>query len=736
MMPRRALLPGMLCALLLLGFAGKGLLLLPSSPPSSTGAGDFDTGRALARLERILGDQRPHPVDSEANDSVRGRLIAELRAIGLNPRVQEAVDCSAMPNSRVVSCSRVRNVIATVAAGPGKHVLLNAHYDSTPTGPGAADDGIGVAALLEIAALLKDRPPARPVTFLFNEGEEFGLNGASAFVREEALADEVDSLVNIESRGVSGPAIMFETSQPNGAAIAAFAGAARRPYANSLSMDFAKLIPNTTDVVEFRTAGWTVLNYAIIGNETRYHTPGDTIAALDPSSLHHVGTEALAATRLLAAGNPAQIKARTLVFTDIAGRLFLQLRLPIAAVALDLLLLLALVQAYRRKALGRPMLVSAAMVFGGIAAAAITGVAAGLLRPGDFWRAYPLVTYLAIYAVTLLAMAAVRKRFGEPLDPWRLRTAVWLLILFLGAVVSIFLPGAMIYFLVAPAIALAGILLSRRSPRAAAWLAVAAALVQFVMFAQLLGLIELLLIDGPIYAVAPLAVLAALPFMVETDPGRLGPLLLALVITAALLWFAALLLPRGSADRPAAFNIDYFRDDSAGTGKWAVASKQAPLPGDFPGRWRKAILDYSPRTRWVADAPLIEVPRPDVRMIRNEPAGRGRRVWLVLLPNGAGAMSVRLAESAALQRLGTPGESLAVPNKGRPDKALIRCSGRSCDGMVLEMLLADRKPVVADLFATRFGLPPEGAHLAVRRPANTHPQYGPDSSIRRRLIRF
>ena len=56
-----------------------------------------------------------------------------------------------MPKSRVVSCSRVRNVIATIpGSAPGKQLLLNAHYDSTPTGPGAADDGLGVATLLEI----------------------------------------------------------------------------------------------------------------------------------------------------------------------------------------------------------------------------------------------------------------------------------------------------------------------------------------------------------------------------------------------------------------------------------------------------------------------------------------------------------------------------------------------------------------------------------------------------------
>ncbi|HEX6217779.1 MAG TPA: M20/M25/M40 family metallo-hydrolase, partial [Sphingomicrobium sp.] len=440
MMPQRAWLPGLVFALLLLGFAVKGLLLTPPSPPVTAAAGEFDTDRALARLARILGDQRPHPVDSDANDAVRDRLIAELRAIGLSPRIQEATDCSVMPKSRVVSCSRVRNVIATVGGGAGRHVLLNAHYDGTPAGPGAADDGVGVAALIEIAAVLRASPPARPVSFLFNEGEEFGLNGASAFVREDRLSDDVDSLVNIEARGVKGPALMFETSNPNGPAVSAFAEASRRPYANSLSMDFAKLIPNTTDVVEFRPAGWAILNYAIIGNETRYHTPGDTIAALDQSSLYHVGSETLAATRAMASRKQPET-AKTYVFTDIAGRFLLRVPLPIAGVAFFLLLMLSLVQAIRRKATGSAFLHAPGMVVAGVMAAASIAIVAGLVRPGDYWRAYPLIAYLAVYATMLLAMLAVWRRWGSVSDPWRARAAVWLFILTVGGATGIFLPG-------------------------------------------------------------------------------------------------------------------------------------------------------------------------------------------------------------------------------------------------------------------------------------------------------
>ena len=406
--------------------------------------------------------------------------------------------------------------------------------------------------MLEVAALFRQSPPPRPVTLLFNEGEEYGLNGADSFVRRDPLARDVNSLINIDTRGVSGPALMFETSSPNGAAIAAYSAGTRRPYANSISTDFAKLIPNSTDVVKFAPRGWTLLNYGIIGNETRYHSPGDNIAALDRASVAQVGGEVWAAARTLSAmPDPARAGSGRMVFTDIAGRAFIRLPLGIAAAILALLLIVALFQAWRRKALGRPLLLAAGMLFGASIVAGLVTLVAGLFRAGDFWRAYPLVAYLAVYAVLLAAMAAIWSLRGEGLSRERMRAAAWLLILIFAAALSAALPGATIFFLIAPALGLVGIALADRSPPAATLFAVAAIVVQFLMLGQLLALVEMLLIDGPLWAVVPLAAVAALPAIIECDSDRLRPALLVLAVAAVGLWIAALIIPRASAERPA-----------------------------------------------------------------------------------------------------------------------------------------------------------------------------------------
>ena len=80
--------------------AMKGMLIALPAPPAATAGDGFDANRAAARLQRILGDERPHPVDSAANDAVRERLIAEMRSVGLNPRITDDFACNSFPRNR------------------------------------------------------------------------------------------------------------------------------------------------------------------------------------------------------------------------------------------------------------------------------------------------------------------------------------------------------------------------------------------------------------------------------------------------------------------------------------------------------------------------------------------------------------------------------------------------------------------------------------------------------------
>ncbi len=66
--------------------------------------------------------------------------------------------------------------------GNTRAFALMGHYDSVRYGPGAADNGASVAALLETARALRAGPPlSNDVLFVFTDGEETGLFGAKAF---------------------------------------------------------------------------------------------------------------------------------------------------------------------------------------------------------------------------------------------------------------------------------------------------------------------------------------------------------------------------------------------------------------------------------------------------------------------------------------------------------------------------------------------------------------------------
>ena len=83
-----------------------------------------------------------------------------------------------------------RNVIAQTRTGdPGRVVMIGAHLDSVPKGPGIVDDGSGVASLLEIATRLGAEPSVQnTVRFAFFGNEETGAQGSSGYL--EGLSTE------------------------------------------------------------------------------------------------------------------------------------------------------------------------------------------------------------------------------------------------------------------------------------------------------------------------------------------------------------------------------------------------------------------------------------------------------------------------------------------------------------------------------------------------------------------
>ena len=243
----------------------------PAPLPADAPATEFSAARADAALAKLLGPQRPHPAGSAENDALTARLMDQLRALGLSPSLQTATSCE---TGRFILCTMVHNVVAEVAPGSGPVVLLMAHKDSVVAGPGAGDDGSGVATILETIRALKARGGAgAPVMALFTDGEELGLLGARAWLK--APHPPVAAVINMEARGTRGPSLLFQTSPGDAALIDLYARNVRHPVASSLYGEIYRRLPNDTDLTPFLQAGTAGVNFAFLGNIAQYHTPLD-----------------------------------------------------------------------------------------------------------------------------------------------------------------------------------------------------------------------------------------------------------------------------------------------------------------------------------------------------------------------------------------------------------------------------------------------------------------------------
>ncbi|HEY1859335.1 MAG TPA: M28 family peptidase, partial [Gemmataceae bacterium] len=128
----------------------------------------FSAARALGELRELVGNDDSHPIGSPANARVRGLIVKRLESLGYRTELQSGLVC----NDGGV-CGVPTNIIATFGEAEGNDaLLLAAHYDSVPAGPGASDDGVGVGAVLEIARILQVRPkPRHALVLLVTDGE-------------------------------------------------------------------------------------------------------------------------------------------------------------------------------------------------------------------------------------------------------------------------------------------------------------------------------------------------------------------------------------------------------------------------------------------------------------------------------------------------------------------------------------------------------------------------------------
>lgn len=311
-------------ALLVILVAVGVAVVLPLRTPvpvlSTADTGLFSVSRAAAHLPYIA--RRPHPTGSQANAEVRDYVVTALTELGLDPTLEgQAAEASDTPD--MTDEGTATNIHAVIeGTDPTGSVLLVAHYDSVPSGPGASDDAANVAAILEIARVFVAGPtPRNTIEFLFTDAEEDGLRGATAFTTGPTAPDPDHCVVlNLDARGVTGPVLMFESVGDRGGLMTAVQ--ASEAMATSASTAVYHRIPGiATDLTVFDEAGFRGLNFALVGGSSMNHTANDTIEHVDRSALQQMGTAVLAAARQLTTTDLQGDDTSDVTYFTVAGTL-------------------------------------------------------------------------------------------------------------------------------------------------------------------------------------------------------------------------------------------------------------------------------------------------------------------------------------------------------------------------------------------------------------------------------
>ncbi len=160
--------------LLFIGIAAASFVLYMTSMPGKSFSGALpplsaeeseissNLNRHVAYLAGTIGER--NVISYEPLQKTAQYIEGALKAQGYEVKSQEYV----------VQMRKVRNLISEIHGGARANeiVIIGAHYDTVFGCPGADDNTSGVAALLELARLLKNSHPARTVRFVAFVNEE------------------------------------------------------------------------------------------------------------------------------------------------------------------------------------------------------------------------------------------------------------------------------------------------------------------------------------------------------------------------------------------------------------------------------------------------------------------------------------------------------------------------------------------------------------------------------------
>jgi peptidase M28-like protein len=717
----------------------------PAPGPATAAATEFSAARAMHHVEAIA--RSPRPIGSANHAAARDYIVQQLRAFGLESEIQKttAVNSTGAP---LFLAGTIENILARKkGAGDGRAVLLLAHYDSVPTGPGANDDAAGVATLLETARALAASGPLRnDVIFLFTDSEETGLLGAHAFLAEHPWAKDFEVALNFEARGNGGPVIMFETSARNGALIRALTAATSHPLANSLSYEIYKRLPNNTDLTVFKTAGRPGMNFAYIHGLTHYHTQLDNLENVDARTVQHQGSYALALSHYFGAAANVVKPEDDAVYFDVTGFWLVRypawLAWPVTAATL-LLFAAVMWLGFRRRELTGLGIAKGTLLFFMSLVVAAGAVAAAWWIARRIHPGYSLIPLgdsyshglyvIGFAAITLATTAAILASFGRRIGGSNLFVGalLWWAGLMIAATMCM-IGGS--YLVTWPLFfALLGLGFAfgmKESGRPAVKLAVASlcAIPGVLLIAPF---VHLTLIAMP-FALAPALVLflvlllALLIPLLRSSTARnrwAFPGMIAAI--AVLVLVVAVRGDRFDKDHRQSNHVLYSLDAATQRAVWISADARSDeWTEQFFGRKpeRGPLADPFPigrRDHLQAPAPVAPLPSPEAKVLEDVTANGVRRLRIRLTsPRGAERMSIQI--NAEILSAAVDGKPLTLDPTPQKSWSLWYLA-LPMDGIELVIETRSVPPLALRLVDESYGLPLRDGATFTERPAHMMP---------------
>ncbi|KAF2424422.1 endoplasmic reticulum metallopeptidase 1 [Tothia fuscella] len=293
--------------------------VVPPAPKSPTPLPGINITEAWLDLQQLSNGY--HPYNSHRNNQVRNWLLQRIDDIlkrnGVRDytgaakdgpvKVYNDMNSSLMfgsPDSALAVAFAGENIMVYIRGSEDDEgywwenpkivdgrggVLVNAHFDSVPSGYGATDDGVGVVSILQLISYFtrSENAPKRGLVALLNNGEEDYLNGAYAFT-QHPLSKFPHTFLNLEGAGAGGRATLFRSTDNE---VTKFYRNAPNPFGTVVSADGFKqgLVRSQTDYVIFNgELGMRGLDVAFMEPRARYHTIEDSTRYTGKDSLWHM----------------------------------------------------------------------------------------------------------------------------------------------------------------------------------------------------------------------------------------------------------------------------------------------------------------------------------------------------------------------------------------------------------------------------------------------------------------